>query len=143
MGKNTQREGRRLKYCVDTWFFLQLANQHPKAINVWKEVKEGKGRLVVSTVVIAETVKHLLRKNLNKYLDSLSEAFRTSDKITIIDVTKEIAEDGGKYSFGQNIPTIDGIILSTAIKTEHRNILSDDTHYKTAEKQKLVKRIFW
>jgi len=70
-----------VKYCTDTWFFLQIANQHPKAIDIWKEIKEGKCRLVVSTVVIAETIKQLLRKNLNKHIDSLSEAFRTSNKI--------------------------------------------------------------
>ena len=132
-----------MKYCADTWFFLQIANQHPKAVDVWKEIKEGKGRIVVSTVVIAETIKQLLRKNLNKHIGSLSEAFRTSDKITVIDVTKEIAEDGGRYAYGQDMPTVDGIILSTAIKTDHRNVLSNDEHYKTAEKQKLVKRIFW
>ena len=132
-----------MNYCADTWFFLQIANQHPKAIAVWKEVKEGKGRLVVSTIVIAETIKQLLRKNLNKYIDPLSEAFGTSDKIILIDVTKEIAEDAGRYAYGQDMPTVDGVILSTAIKTDHTNVLSNDEHYKTAEKQKLVKRIFW
>jgi len=61
----------------------------------------------------------------------------------VIDVTKEIAEDGGRYAYGQDMPTVDGIILSTAVKTDHKNILSNDDHYKTAEKQKLVKRTFW
>ena len=132
-----------MKYCADTWFFIQLAEQHPKAIDIWKEIKEGKGRLVVSTVVIAETVKQLLRKNLSKDIDLLSQAFKTSEKVRVIDVTKEIAEDGGRYAYSQNMSTIDGIIQATAIKTDYRDILSNDEHYKQAEKRKSIKRIYW
>lgn len=132
-----------MRYCADTWFFLQLSNNHPKALEIWKEIKEGKGRLAVSTVVIAETVKHLLRKNLKRDLESLSHAFNTSEKITIVDVTKKIAEEGGKFSYSQDMPVIDGIIQATAISMDYTNILSDDEHYKIAEKRKLIKRIFW
>ncbi|MBI3412568.1 MAG: type II toxin-antitoxin system VapC family toxin [Candidatus Aenigmarchaeota archaeon] len=132
-----------MKYCADTWFFIQLTNRHPKAVDIWSEIKSGKGRLVVSTVVIAEAVKEILKNNLFRDLGDFLHAFSVSENITVIDVTKEIATDGGKYSFSQNMTTIDGIIQATAIKTDHINILSRDEHYKKAEKQGLIKRVFW
>lgn len=132
-----------MRYCVDTWFFLQIANRHPKAIEIWNEILEGKGRLIVSTVVIAETVKQLLRKNLKKDLKVFSDDFSNSEKITVVDVTKDIAESGGKFSYSANMSVIDGIIQATAISMNCQNIISNDEHYKTAERQKIIKRIFW
>jgi len=132
-----------MRYCADTWFFIQLANGHPKALEIWKEIKDGKGRLAVSTVVIAETIKQLLRKNLQKDLESLSNAFGTSEKITVVDVTNEIANEAGKFSYSQDMPIIDGIIQATAISMNYPNILTNDEHYKPAERQKLIKRVFW
>ncbi len=132
-----------MKYCADTWFFVQLTNRHPKAVGIWEEIKSGEGRLVISTVVIAETVKELLKQALAANLDAFLHAFEVSEKIMVIDVTKEIASDGGKYAFSQNMTTVDGIIQATAIKTDYRNILSGNEHYKKAEKQGLIKRIFW
>ena len=132
-----------MKYCADTWFFIQIAIKHPKALDIWKEITEGKGRLVVSTIVVAETVKQLLMKNKEKELEAFLEAFRSSEKIIVIDVNREIAEKAGRYSFSYKIPTTDGVILATAILTEHTNILSEDVHYRVAEKQKKIKRVFW
>lgn len=132
-----------MKYTADTWFFLQLVKKHPKAIEVWKEIIEGKGRMIVSTVVIAETVKNFLMKNLNKELKTIMDNLRSSEKVSVVEVTKEIAEEGGKYAYSYNMPTIDGIILETAILMEHTNILSIDEHYIKAEKQGKIKRVCW
>ncbi len=132
-----------MNYSVDTWFFLQLANKHPKAITIWKEIIEGKGRLLVSTVVIAETVKRFLMKNLKKESEELLVNLKNSEKVLIAEVTTEIANDAGKYAYSYDMTTADGIILSTALKMDYKNIISIDEHYEPAERQKLIKRIFW
>ena len=132
-----------MRYCADTWFFIQLANNNPKALEIWQEIKDGKGRLAISTLVIAETIKQFLRKNMKKDLESLSHAFTNSEKISVVDVTKEIAEMGGKFSYYHDMPIIDSIIQATAVTMNYTNILSSDEHYKIAERQKIIKRIFW
>ncbi len=132
-----------MNYSADTWFFLQLANKHPKAIAIWKEIIEGKGRLLVSTVVIAETVKRFFMKNLKKELEGLLINLKNSEKVLVAEVTAEIANDAGKYAYSYDMTIVDGIILSTALKMNYKNIISIDEHYKHAEKQELVKRVFW
>ncbi|MBI2543199.1 MAG: PIN domain-containing protein [Candidatus Aenigmarchaeota archaeon] len=132
-----------MNYSADTWFFLQLVNKHSKAIAIWKEIIEDKSRLLVSTVVIAETVKRFLMKNLKKELEDLLVNLKNSEKILIAEVTTEIANDAGKYAYSYGMTVVDGIILSTALKMDYKNIISIDEHFEQAEKQKLMKRIFW
>ena len=132
-----------MNYSADTWFFIQLSEDAEKALRIWKEIIEGKGRLVVSSIVIAETVKLLLRKNMKKGLNDFMIAFRTSDKIRVVDVTKLIAEEAGKISYSHNIPITDAIIAVTAVLTNHRNILSKDSDYRRLEKDGKIKRVFW
>jgi len=131
-----------MNYSADTWFFIQLSEGSQKAEEIWKEIIEGKGRLVVSSIVIAETVKVLLRKNLKKRLNDFMIAFRSSDKINVVDVTKLIAEEAGRISYSYNIPITDAIITVTAILTDHCNILSKDSHYDILEKDEKIRKFF-
>ena len=132
-----------MNYSADTWFFLQLASKHPKAIAIWKEIIEGKGRLLVSTVVIAETVKRFLMRKFRSELETLLVNLGDSEKISIAELSKELAQEAGKYAFSYSMTTVDSIILANAIASGHTNIISNDEHFKRPEKQKLIKRIFW
>lgn len=143
MGRNSQGKGRALNYSADAWFFLQFVNKHPKALAVWRDIIEDKSRLLVSTAVIAELVKRFLMKNLKTELEEILIKLKNSEKISIAEVTIEIANDAGRYAYSYDMTTVDGIILATAINTDYKNILSKDEHFKIPEKQKLIKRVFW
>jgi predicted nucleic acid-binding protein len=132
-----------MRYAADSWFFIKFMEKDSKAIALWEDIKYGKGRLAVPSVVITEIVKKFLTRGLNKELDMLILGLNSSEKIFIIDLTREIAEEAGKLGYSFNVPTIDSIVLATAIKTGHNNIISDDSDYKKAEKQGKIKRIRW
>lgn len=132
-----------MNYSADTWFFLELSKENSKAEKIWKEITKGKGRLVVSTVVVAETIKHFLKKNVKKPLFDFMLGLRTTERIHVINVTRTIAHEAGKLGYTFNMPMIDAIILSTAILTDHNKILTKDQHFRPAEKQRKIKRVFW
>ncbi|MFH0836824.1 MAG: PIN domain-containing protein [Candidatus Aenigmatarchaeota archaeon] len=132
-----------MKYTADSWFFIELINQNTRALNIWMEINEGKSRLIVPSIVIAEIVRKFLKNNLNRELQTLLNGFNNTEKIRIVDLTKEIAEHSGKLSYTYNMPMVDAIILTTAILTEYNNIITDDPHFKPAEKQNRIKRVRW
>jgi len=132
-----------MNYSADTWFFLELGKKSPKAEKIWKEVTEGKGRLVVSTIVVAETINKFLKKNVKNPLFDFMLGLRTTEKIHVVDVTRTIAHEAGKLGYTFNMPITDAIILSTAILTDHDKVLTKDEHFLPAEKQNKIKRVFW
>lgn len=132
-----------MNYSADTWFFLELSKKNAKAQRIWKEVTEGKGRLVVSTIVVAETIKKFLKRNVKKPLFDFMLGLRTTEKIHVVNVSSTIAQEAGKLGYTFNIPIVDAIILSTAILTGHDKILTKDMHFRSAEKQKKIKIINW
>ncbi|MBI5332135.1 MAG: PIN domain-containing protein [Candidatus Aenigmarchaeota archaeon] len=132
-----------MKYTSDSWFFIKLVEKDPKAIALWEDIKYGKARLIVPSVVITEIVKKYLMRGLNKELDMFISGLNSSENIFVADLTREIAEEAGKLSYSFNIPTIDSIVVATAVSTGYTNIISDDSDYKIAEKQNKIKRIRW
>lgn len=129
-----------MKYTADSWFFLQLMEGKEKAVDIWKDIRFGKSKLIVPTVVIAELTKRFLKFGYNKKLEKLLEDFESSSKIIIVDLNFNIAKGAGNIGNSYNIPVIDSIIIATAIKTEHINILTDDDHFIPAAKQKKINK---
>lgn len=130
-----------MKYTADSWFFLQLMEGKEKAISVWKDIRFGKSRLNIPSVVIVELTRRFLKFGYNKKLEKLLEDFETSSKMIIVDLNFDIAKDAGKIGNSYNIPTIDSIIIATAIRTGHMNILTDDDHFIPVAKQKKINRV--
>lgn len=118
-----------MKYTADTWFFIKLADKDEKALKIWGEIIEGKGRLVVPTIVLVELTRSFLRKNLAKDLENLIFGFEKSKKIFLVDLTPEIAKLAGKFADSYDIPTVDSVILATADVTEFTDLLSGDKHF--------------
>jgi predicted nucleic acid-binding protein len=129
-----------MKFTADSWFFIQLNNRVEKAMKIWREVKEGKSKLVVPTVVLVEITK-FLKSNQSRDVNELISALNRSDKIIISELTPEIAILAGKFGNSYNIPVIDSIILATAVITEFNNLLSADNHFLRAEQEGKIKRI--
>ena len=130
-----------MKYTADSWFFVQLNLKKEKALKIWKEITIGKSKLVVPTVVITEITKRFLRKNLNNELESLLLGLEQSDNIFVVGLSPKIAELAGKIGHSFNVPTIDSIIISTAIISGFPYVLTDDNHYIPADKAGKIKLI--
>ena len=130
-----------MKYTADSWFFIQLSKNVDKAVEIWDSIKNGKGRLVVPTVVIVEVKKRLLSYGLNKLAEELINEFEASQKISIVDLTLELAKEAGRIGNSYNCTTSDAVIMATAIETEYINILTEDEHFIQAEKQGKIKII--
>lgn len=129
-----------MNYTADTWFFLKLiGEENEKARQIWKEITEGKGRLVVPTVVIAELSKKLLNRNFSKELQELMVEFGRSEKIHIADLTAKMALFAGKLGSSYNMPAFDSVVLATAISTGHNTVLADDRHFALAVKSNQIR----
>jgi len=130
-----------MKYTADSYFFIQLSKGTEKAKSIWEEIKLGKGRLVVPTIVIVEVKKRLLSYGLSKYADELIEELEASQKISIVDLTLELAKKSGTTGNSYKCTTADAVILTTAIETGYDNLISDDKHFIPAEKQGKIKLV--
>jgi len=132
-----------MKYTADTWFLIKLITGDEKAIKIKDEVIEGKSRLVIPVIVIVELVREMVRKGNPNTVNSLIRSLLVSSKITIANLDQTIAMEAGKMGITFNIPLVDSTILATAIIFEHTSILTNDEHYKLAEKRDRIKRVFW
>lgn len=124
-----------MKYTADSWFFIQLSRGNKKALEIWNEIKLGKGRLVVPTIVIAEVQKRLLSRGLSEYAEELVEEIEASQKISTVNLTLELAKQAGKFGNSFNCTIADAVILATAVETGYINLITDDNHFIPAQKQ--------
>lgn len=106
-----------------------------EAIKIKDEVIEGKSRIVIPAIVVAELVREMVRKGNPSAVNSLMGSLLTSSKITIANLDQTIAMEAGKMGITFDIPLVDSTILATAIIFEHTNILTNDEHYRLAEKK--------
>ena len=132
-----------MKYTADSWFFIQLSKRSEQAAKIWHEIKTGKGRLVVPTIVLVEVKKRLLSFGLNKFADELIDEMEASHKISIIDLTIDIAKEAGRFGNTYNCTTPDAVILATAIETGYTSLITNDEHFIPPEKQGKIKIINW
>lgn len=132
-----------MKYTADSWFFIQLSKGVENAAKIWHEIKTGKGRLAVPTIVIVEVKKRLLSHGLNKFAEELIEELEASQKISIVDLTLDIAKEAGRLGNTYKCTTPDSVILATAIATDYANLITADEHFISAEKQGKIKIISW
>ena len=130
-----------MKYTADSWFFIQLSKGAEKTKKIWEDIKLGKGRLIVPTIVIVEVKKRLLGYGFNKYADELVEELEASQKISIVNLTLDIAKEAGKLGNTYNCTTADAVILATAIETGYTNLITEYKHFAQAEKQGIIKII--
>ncbi len=133
-----------MRYCVDTWFLIQLTKKNEKAEKIMRETVTGKTYLIIPSVTFTELTRKLLQrgKKIKIVLDFI-EKLEKNKKVQISQTTKEIVVEAGKISFSFNIPTVDSIIASTAKMMECNAILSKDSHYENFCKTSKIKLKNW
>ena len=130
-----------MKYCMDTWFFIKLSEKDPTALKLIKETK--KNSFVVPTVTVLELTRIAIRKGKLKDINDLISSLIRAKNIEVIDCDIKIAGKAGEISAIYNIPTVDSIIVTTAILNKCHKLLSDDSHFDKLQKNKLFKKYCW
>ena len=140
MGTNTKGETqRKMRYCADTWFLLELHKKNEKASRIYKETIECKNRIYIPTVSILELMRLAIRfgESLSK-LDSFLNELKTSQKIQLIVLDESIAKEAAKISVSYNIPAIDSIIAATCKISGCNSLLTGDEHLLKLHKKKYL-----
>jgi predicted nucleic acid-binding protein len=132
-----------MKYCADTWFFIELSKQEPKALKIINTLKKSKNILIVPSVVILELTRRAIRTGTKKYVDDLINTMKSVKNILIAECDVDIAEKAGEISAVFNIPSIDSIIAATSIINKCNKLISDDSHFNKLKKSKLIKLVSW
>ncbi len=132
-----------MKYCVDTWFLIQLSKKNKKAERVIKETVDGKTRLIIPSITFVELTRKMLKRGKMKKIFEFIDNLEKNEKIQISQTTKELVLEAGKISYTFNIHTVDSIIAATAKEMECKAILSKDSDYTKFCKTNKIKLKNW
>ena len=129
-----------MRYCADTWFFVETSKGNPKVMNILRNVRKGKDFLVVPSVVLLEITRETIRSGKPEIAEDIIQIMKTVRNIKIVDADMEICSNAGKLSATHNIPAIDAIIATTAIKHKCRVVLTADEHFDILGRHRAVKK---
>ena len=133
-----------MKYCVDTWFLIKLAQKDAKALEIKRNAIEGKNRLFIPTIVITEIFRKLYQKGKKESdIESFLRNLIATEKIKTVFLDETIAKEAAKVSVSHSIPTVDSIVVATYINSEADSILTDDYDIKKLSKKRAVRVENW
>lgn len=130
-----------MNFTSDTSFFIRMGEGSAKALQIWAEIKEGKGRLTVPTIVISELKRNYLKKGLIREIKELLENLVSSSRITILSLTPDLASAAGSVAYAHNMTVNDGIVLASAMASGSTNLLTADPIFLRAQKDGKIKVI--
>ena len=132
-----------MKYCADTWLLLKIADKDKRALELVNSIKKGKDKLVVPVVTVLEIIRKLIQKSNLKASDEFIFLIDHTENISVIDVDLDLAKKAGKLSASYGIPSIDAIIAQTCISEKCVKVLTDDRHFDSLHKKKVLKKHSW
>lgn len=115
---------------VDTGFFFALEDQHPVAIDVWKDRE-----IVTSAVVMYELQKKLLEGQFEGWQTIIEDLEKS---IEVVPLTAKIALRASHIAHGIGIPGLDALILSSLLEAECREIYTKDPHFELYQKKEVI-----
>jgi predicted nucleic acid-binding protein len=111
---------------VDTGFFFALSEGHALATKVFQD-----SEIAASVLSLFE----LLRISLRRGLQWEEIARPLAQSVTLLDITKETADEAARLSFGTGMPALDALILAGLVKAGCRTIYTRDEHFMRYAKQ--------
>lgn len=111
---------------VDTGFFFALSEGHALATKVFQD-----SEIAASVLSLFE----LLRISLRRGLQWGEIGGPLAQSVTLLDITKETADEAARLSFGTGMPALDALILAGLVKADCRTIYTRDEHFKRYAKQ--------
>ena len=133
-----------MNYCTDTWFILGVFDKDPKSLSCIQETKAGKMRLIIPMIVFAEATKKLMHRGVAaKSIEEFWDAIESSEKIDLINIDRQIAEEAAKVSLSYSVPLIDALVAATAKITDCATVFTADNDYNLLVKRKYLKTQHW
>jgi len=133
-----------MKYCADTWFLFELKNKSKKALELYKEILYGKGKLIIPSICIFELIRLAIRSGITlSSIDSLINEMKVSQKIQVIVLDENIAKEAAKVSVTFGVPTVDSIVAATFKISGCDILLSKDDDLSLLAKKKYLRIENW
>jgi len=122
----------------DTSFFRALMDGHPEAVAIWREAVQGEVLLVVSTVTVNELLTLYYRHGQGDAGRRILARLLKAAWVRFVPVSVEIAVRSAGYRHGLNLPTVDAIILATAVEEGCGEILTTDRDFLAAHDRGII-----
>ena len=119
-----------LRILIDTMYIIDLLSD-PNFEDITTKLDEGNLEGLMSVVTITELVKILGKKDELRMRATLSKLH--SSKLSIIDVSWQVAQKAGEIRLKYDIPTIDSIICATGILNGAKHVLTRDKDFRTVK----------
>lgn len=114
---------------VDTGFFFALEDQHPVAVNIWKERE-----IVTSAIVLYELQKKLLQGHFSKWPKIIEDIMIAT---ILVPLSPEISLKAGSVAHETKIPGLDALILASLLESDCREIYTTDAHFELYHSKKV------
>ena len=117
----------------DTGFFIRLLEKDSKAVEVWKDLIDGKIKGYVSVIVLFEIKRLQLKGIIKKKVYTVLE--KGIDGLCfIIDIKKEVALNAASISHGTGIPLADSLIYTCYLDMDE--LYTTDRHFPLIKKKR-------
>jgi predicted nucleic acid-binding protein len=127
-----------MKIGADTGFLIALIQDHPKALDYWRQILRGDSFLVLSVLSANELLTYCYRKGSGDLAKQIIDRLKSLTTVSIEPVTLEMAEKGAGFRHGLGMSTADAIILATFVLIGCDLILTKDNDFQRAKEQGIL-----
>lgn len=122
---------------------IKLATKDAKALDIKRNILEGKDALYLPTIVITELFRKLMQKGKREAeMEGFLNNLTASEKVKTVFLDENIAKEAAKLSFSHNVPTVDSVVAATCKVSSCDRLLSDDKDLKKLHR-KYLQIEFW
>lgn len=131
-------------YCADSWFILMVFEKKEKSMQLLREARTGKTKIIIPLIVFAEATKKLLQRGIRETdIDFLWATLEAIENVKPMVMDKPIAREAAKISLSFKLPLIDAMIAATCKITGCHALLTGDQDYHLLVKQKYLDVVGW
>ena len=132
-----------MRYCADTWFFIELSKNERRALEIIRALGKHKNRIIIPAVVLLELRRISIRSGKKELSNDFIKSLELNKNFEIINCDLEVSIKAGEISANYNIPAIDSIIVASAIIHKCHRLISKDNHFKILQKNRLIRLLYW
>ena len=96
---------------IDTGFFVALANDHPRAQELWRELALGTHSFTISSLTVCEILVYFYQRGNGDRAAQWVRLVTDLDGVQIVPVSLEIAVRAARCRHSLGLPTVDSVIL--------------------------------
>lgn len=133
-----------MRYCADSWFLIALFQKDQKALSIIENAKLKKDWVFIPITALAETSKRLLQLGMAKEdILRFMDKTETSERVTLILFTKDIAWEAANIAHRYGIPLLDSFVAATAKTNNVDALISGDEHFLPLKKARYLSLLSW